>query len=82
MTDDGDSDTYTLGGLLSLSLVVGVLSVAERPARRVEDHGEFIGLFLPQQVLQHQHEAKDSTGVSSLAINTRGLDEGIVCPID
>ena len=73
---------YPLGSFFSLRLVLGIFPMPECSPRRVEDDGDLIGVLLPQQIFEHEHEAEDGAGIAPLGIDPRGLDEGIVSSID
>ena len=82
LADQRHGDTYALGRLLALCLVLGVLAVAEGAALRVEDYRQFVGLCLAEQVLQHEDEAEDGRDIASRAIDAWVLDEGVVGAVD
>ena len=52
------------------------------PPRRVKDYSDLIGILLPQQIFEHEHEAEDGAGIAPLGIDPWGLNKGIVGSVD
>ena len=82
LTDEGDGDADPFGRLFALRLVSGVLAVAEGATCGVKDDGDLLGILLREEVLQHEDEAEDSTGIAPLAVEAWGFDEGVVGAVD
>ena len=82
LTDERYGDADPFGRLFALRLVSGILAVAEGATCGVEDDGDLLGILLREEVLQHEDEAEDSTGIAPLAVEAWGFDEGVVGAVD
>ncbi len=56
LVDQRDLRDEDVGGLLAVPLVVVVELVAERGARRVEHHGDAVGMLVAEHLHQHRRE--------------------------
>lgn len=82
LTDERYGDADPFGRLFALCLISGVLAVAEGATCGVKDDGDLLGILLREEVLQHEDEAEDSTGIAPLAVEAWGFDEGVVGAVD